>query len=132
MTIALKFKKVLYKNIDMTTETKEQPMNFSGSAVAARFRALDNVTAPAPWDPLSVVIVDIHNKPEQYIKTVEEVVASRPPTSIVLLYNMEGLDMSVKEGFWPHYRMIRDDSGVVAHVHNSIKVDALTGICLRH
>ena len=102
-----------------------EPHEFS--AVAAKFRQLDNVTASAPWDPLSVYIVDINNSPEQYLKTVEVVVSSRPPSNIVLLYNMEGLDISVKEGFWPNYRMVRDDSGIVAQVHNKIKVEALSG-----
>ena len=41
------------------------------SAVAAKFCQLDNVNAPAPWDPLSVYIMDINNSPKQYIKTVE-------------------------------------------------------------
>ena len=97
------------------------------SALAAKYRQLDNVTAPAPWDPLSVYIVDINNSPEQYLKTVEVVVASRPPSSIVLLYNMEELDISVKEGFWPNYQMIRDTSGMVTQVHNKIKVEELSG-----
>ena len=107
------------------TATAMEPHEFS--AVAAKFRQLDNVTASAPWDPLSVYIVDINNSPEQYLKTVEVVVSSRPPSNIVLLYNMEGLDISVKEGFWPNYRMVRDDSGIVAQVHNKIKVKALSG-----
>ena len=98
------------------------------SAVAAKVSQLDNVNAPAPWDPLSVYIVDINNSPEQYLKTVEQVVASRPPVGIILLYNMEELDISVKEGFWPNYRMIRDNSGSVARVHNKIKVEELSGI----
>ena len=110
------------------TATAMEPHEFS--AVAAKFRQLDNVTASAPWDPLSVYIVDINNSPEQYLKTVEVVVSSRPPSNIVLLYNMEGLDISVKEGFWPNYRMVRDDSGIVAQVHNKIKVEALSGINL--
>ena len=97
------------------------------SAVAAKFRQLDNVTAQAPWDLLSVYIVDINNSPEQYLKTVELVVASRPPSSIVLLYNTEELDISVKEGFWPNYQMIRDNSGLVAQVHNKIKVEEVSG-----
>ena len=108
------------------TATAMEPHEFS--AVAAKFRQLDNVTASAPWDPLSVYIVDINNSPEQYLKTVEVVVTSRPPSNIVLLYNMEGLDISVKEGSWPNYRMVRDDSGIVAQVHNKIKVEALSGI----
>ena len=41
--------------------------------------------------------MDINNSPEQYIKTVELVVASRPAAGIVLLY------ISVKDGFWPNY-----------------------------
>ena len=98
------------------------------SAVAAKVSQLDNVDAPAPGDPLSVYIVDINNSPEQYIKTMELVVASRPPAGIVLLYNMKELDISVKEGFWPNYRMIRDNSGSVAQVHNKIKVEELSGI----
>ena len=102
-----------------------EPLEFS--AVAAKFRQLDNVPTPAPWDPLSVYIMDIKNSPEQYLKTVDVVVSSRPPSSIVLLYNMEGLDISVKEGFWPNYQ-IRDDSGIVAQVHNKIKVEQLSGI----
>ena len=83
--------------------------------------------ASAPWDPLSVYIVDINNSPEQYLKTVDLVVSSRPPSNIVLLYNMKGLDISVKERFWLNYRMVRDDSGIVAQVHNKIKVKALSG-----
>ena len=66
--------------------------------------------------------MDINNSPEQYIKTVELVVASRPAAGIVLLY------ISVKDGFWPNYRMIRDNSGLVAQVHNKIKVEELSGI----
>ena len=50
-----------------------------------------NVSAPPPLDPLNIYIVDINNSPERYLKTVEQVVASRPPTGIVLLYNMEEL-----------------------------------------
>ena len=73
----------------MMTTAPMEALEFS--AVAAKFRQLDHVTAPAPWDPLSVYIVDINNSPEQYLKTVEQVVASRPPTGIVLLYNMEEL-----------------------------------------
>ena len=107
------------------TAAAMEPHEFS--AVAAKFRQLDNVTASAPWDPLSVYIVDINNSPEQYLKTVDLVVSSRPPSNIVLLYNMKGLDISVKEGFWPNYRMVRDDSGIVAQVHNKIKVEALSG-----
>ena len=72
--------------------------------------------------------MDINNSPEQYLKTVEVVVSSRPPSNIILLYNMGGLDISVKEGFWPNYRMVRDDSGIVAQVHNKIKVEALSGM----
>ena len=97
------------------------------SAMAAKFCQLDNVNAPAPWDPLSVYIMDINKSPEQYIKTVELVVASRPPAGIILLYNMEELDISVRDGFWPNYRMIRDNSGSLAQVHK-IKVEELSGI----
>ena len=65
--------------------------------------------------------MDINNSPKQYIKTVELVVASRPAAGIVLLY------ISVKDGFWPNYRMIWDNSGSLAQVHK-IKVEELSGI----
>ena len=110
----------------MATTAPMEPFEFS--AVAAKFRQLDNVPAPSPWDPLTVYIVDINNSPEQYLKTVEVVVSIRPPSSIGFLYNMEGLDISVKEGYWPNYRIVRDDSGIVAQVHNKIKVEELSGI----
>ena len=63
--------------------------------------------------------MDINNSPEQYIKTVELVVASRPAAGIVLLY------ISVKDGFWPNYRR---NSGSVAQVHNKIKFEEPSGI----
>ena len=73
-----------------------------------------NVSAPSPLDPLTIYIVNINNSPEQFLKTVEQVVASRPPAFIILLNKMEELDISIKEGFRPNYRKIRDNSVLVA------------------
>ena len=100
--------------LQITPHDKIDPAGARPPSLVTKKVTASNVSAPAPWDPLNIYIVDINNSPEQFLKTVEQVVASRPPAFIILLNKMEELDISIKEGFRPNYRKIRDNSVLVA------------------
>ena len=78
------------------------------SLVSAKFADFDGMAAATLWDPLNIYFADLKQSPEQFLRTVDFVAASRPALSLVLMTNTETLMSSTKEWFWhKQYRLFR-------------------------
>ena len=80
------------------------------SLVSAKFADFDGMAAATAtaWDPLNIYFADLKQSPEQFLRTVDFVAASRPALSLVLMTNTETLMSSTKEWFWhKQYRLFR-------------------------
>ena len=107
----------------MGSLTLNQPL------LSSKFAPLDKLPAVSRWDSLTVYVADVANSPEQYLKAVEHITASKQITSLAFLVNTDKLLASAKEAFWPKYRLIRDQvkGGIAAQVHHSVRAEELSG-----
>jgi len=100
------------------------------STLASELSTLERAEPYSPLDALPFYIVDIKNSPEIFTQTVNYVKATEKfVPRMVFMCNTDKLLTTREEGFWPKYRLYRDDieDGLMTQVFMTVKVEELAG-----
>ena len=107
----------------------------SGILKEQHIEGLQKLRRASCWDPLQLQVVDVEGKSEVFSKTVEMVISSNNPPSVLFMLNTEDLMKSKADGYWPNFKLMRkSDVGgkedIVAQIQTSLEVQEFQGIML--
>ena len=104
----------------------------SGILKEQHIEGLQKLRRASCWDPLQLQVVDVEGKSEVFSKTVEMVISSYNPPSVLFLLNTEDLMKSKVDGYWPNFKLMRRSevggkADIVAQIQTSLEVQEFQG-----